>query len=114
MKKGIATFILPLASTGLAPSTYAQGWHLGGGSQSVGFGDDLDLVDRGSGIVSSAGISINGIDFDEFETISGKAFTGALERISSRRQTAQSMSVSGHRNGTGKIPCSTTMSATLI
>jgi len=54
MKFRIVFSLLLCAVFGFAQPAQAGAWRLGGGGQSVGFGDDLDDVDRGFGVFSAA------------------------------------------------------------
>ena len=61
-----------LLLTGISNQSRAEGWYVGGGGQSVSFGDDLRTIDNGIGILFSGGY-----DFDKHfgaELMSGVSF----------------------------------------
>jgi opacity protein-like surface antigen len=57
----IFTILLVFALSGFTHQAQAGAWHLGGGVQWVEFGDDLDLVDEGFGVIFSAAYQQNDI-----------------------------------------------------
>lgn len=64
MKFRIVFSLLLCAVFGFAQPSQAGAWRLGGGGQSVGFGDDLDDVDRGFGVFFSGAFQHGSISLD--------------------------------------------------
>jgi len=63
----IFTILLVLALSGFTHQAQAGAWRLGGGLQWVEFGDDLDLVDEGFGVIFSAAYQYNDIFSLDFQ-----------------------------------------------
>jgi len=64
MRFRIVSSLLLCAAIGFTQAAQAGAWRLGGGGQSVGFGDDLDDVDRGFGAYFSGAYQVDNISLD--------------------------------------------------